>query len=153
MFCITIEVTLLHMSSSPLERRETRRASPSPTTTSSTTPTTSVIALATMRRFCLKSIIIQYTTITKNTGASYMLLGTVLPLLWQRSWHPCFSSAWSLTYCPLPQVNLDTGVVFFYFHCWFSGDPCLESHHFSFNGGDCVTAIEKEKCTSIYGET
>ena len=23
---------------------------------------------------------------------------------------------------------------------------------FSFNGGDCVTAIENEKCTSIYGE-
>ena len=31
-------------------------------------------------------------------------------------------------------------------------DPCLKNHPFSFNGGDCVTAIEKEKCTSIYGK-
>ena len=33
--------------------------------------------------------------------------------------------------------------------CW--DDPSLKSDNFSFNGGDCVTAIEKEKCTSIYG--
>ena len=45
----------LLVSSSPLERRATPRVSPSHTTTSSTTPSTSVIALATMRRFCSKA--------------------------------------------------------------------------------------------------
>ena len=29
---------------------------------------------------------------------------------------------------------------------------CGLNKPFSFNGGDCVTAIENEKCTSIYGE-
>ena len=31
-------------------------------------------------------------------------------------------------------------------------DPKIKKKTSSFNGGDCVTAIENEKCTSIYGE-
>ena len=55
----------------------------------------------------LKSILIPTTIIVKkNTGASHLLLGAFLPLLWQRCRDPCLPPTWRLTYCPLPQVNM-----------------------------------------------